>query len=296
MMSDVILQILFNIVLSVFIYILMLKSFSFIYYSIKFFHISHAITITFGAYLTYFVSIQSGLPLWIAISVSVIFGIVLMLLVNQFIYRPLQKQKAESWQMLIASLGLYIVLQNVVSMIWGDSTLSFRTWPVKVGHKFMGAYITDVQIITVVTVAVLLTLSWLFLEKTNIGQRIKAVSSNPELSGLLGIDKNKAVVWSFILGSGLAACAGILIAADTDMTPTMGFNWLLYAMVAMIIGGMGKMRYLFLGSLLLATAQHLSAYYLDSKWMNATAFVILIIFLYFKPYGFSGQRLKKAEI
>lgn len=289
-------QLLISICLEAVVFVLIGFSFKTDYSVLKFFHISHAITLTFGAYLIYFATIQSGLSLWIAIPVSIIFGIVLMLLVNQFVYRPLQKRKAESWHMLIASLGIYVVLQNIISMIWGDSTQSFRTWPVKVGHKFMGAYITDVQIITVVTVAVLLTLSWLFLEKTNIGQQIKAVSSNPELSDLLGISKNKAVVWSFILGSGLAAFAGILIAADTDMTPTMGFNWLLYAMVAMIIGGMGKMRYLFLGSLLLATAQHLSAYYLDSKWMNATAFVILIIFLYFKPYGFSGQRLKKAEI
>lgn len=160
----------------------------------------------------------------------------------------------------------------------------------------MGAYITDVQIITIIASIGLLILSYLFLEKTSIGQKIKAVSSNPELSSILGISKYKAVVWSFVIGSGLAACAGILIAADTDMTPTMGFNWLLYAVVAMIIGGLGKMRYLLLGSLLLATAQHLSAYYLDSKWMNATAFVILIVFLYFKPYGFSGHRIKKAEI
>ena len=126
--------------------------------------------------------------------------------------------------------------------------------------------------------------------------KIKAVSSNSELSNILGISKDKAIVWSFIIGTGLASCAGILIAADTDMTPTMGFNWLLYAVVAMIIGGMGKIHYLLLGSLLLATAQHLSAYYLDSKWMNATAFIILIVFLYFKPYGFSGKPLKKANI
>ncbi len=123
---------------------------------------------------------------------------------------------------------------------------------------------------------VLLFLSWLFLEKTAIGQKIKAVSSNPELSSILGISKSQAVIWSFVLGSGLAACAGILIAADTDMIPTMGFNWLLYAVVAMIIGGLGKMRFMLLGALLLATAQHLSAYFLDSKWMNATAFIILI--------------------
>jgi len=289
-------QIILNIFLSFIFLFLIGHSFKLIYLNLRFFHLSHAITLTFGAYITYFVSIQQNLSLALAVIVSIITGIALMLLVNQFIYTPLQKRKLESWQMLIASLGVYVVLQNVVSMLWGDSTLSFRTWAVKAGHPYMGAYITDVQIITIIASVGLLVLSWLFLEKTSIGQKIKAVSSNPELSGILGISQNKAVVWSFVIGSGLAACAGILIAADTDMTPTMGFNWLLYAVVAMIIGGLGKMRYLLLGSLLLATAQHLSAYYLDSKWMNATAFVILIVFLYFKPYGFSGQRIKKAEI
>jgi branched-subunit amino acid ABC-type transport system permease component len=272
------------------------QSFYLIYNSSKHLHLSHAITLTFGAYFTYFISIQQNLALPFAILISIVSGILIMLFVNHFIYTPLHNKKKERWQILIASLGVYIVLQNLVSMIWDNQILSFRTWAVKAGHPFMGAYITDVQIITIIASIGLLILSYLFLEKTSIGQKIKAVSSNPELSSILGISKYKAVVWSFVIGSGLAACAGILIAADTDMTPTMGFNWLLYAVVAMIIGGLGKMRYLLLGSLLLATAQHLSAYYLDSKWMNATAFVILIVFLYFKPYGFSGHRIKKAEI
>ena len=98
------------------------------------------------------------------------------------------------------------------------------------------------------------------------------------------------------IGSALMACAGILIAADIDMTPTMGFDWLMYGVVAMIIGGMGKMRYMILGALLLATAQQLSAYFLDSKWMNATAYIILVVFLYFRPFGFSGKKLKKTEV
>jgi len=289
-------QIYLNILILAINYFLLAFSFHIIYCTISFFHISHAISLTLGAYFTYFIGIHQGLPLWVAVPVSIAAGILLMLAVNQWIYKPLQKRNLESWQMLVASLGLYVVLQNIISLLWGDSTLSFRTWQVKVGHEFLGAYITDVQIITIVASIVLLLLSWLFLEKTNTGRQIKAVSSNPELSGIFGISKNRAVVWSFILGSGLAACAGILIAADTDMTPTMGFNWLLYAVVAMIIGGMGKMRYLLLGCLLLATAQHLAAYYLDSKWMNATAYIILIAFLYFRPYGFSGKRIKKAAI
>lgn len=277
-------------------YLLLSYSFFVLYSSTRLLYLSHAISIVFGAYISYFISIQEGLSLYIAIPLAIIGTILLMYILNRFLYRQFQSLGVKNWQIMIASLGLYIVLQNIISIIWTDNILSFRTWEVEQGHEFMGAYITDVQIITLVASVLLLVLTWLFLEKTNTGQQIKAVSSNPELSGILGISKNKAITWSFALGSGLAACAGILIAADTDMTPTMGFNWLLYGVVAMIIGGMGKMRYLLLGALLLATAQHLSAYYLDSKWMNATAYIILIIFLYFKPYGFSGKQIKKAEI
>ena len=289
-------QVSINIIISLVLYLVVAVSFQTIYRSVRFFDLSQAFFLALGSYITYLISIQLDLPLLIAVPVSIFFGIALMLLVNHFVYKPLQKRQVESWQMLIASLGIYVVLQNVVSMVWGDNTLSFRTWPVKEGHQVLGAYITDVQIITVVACSGLLVFSWLFLEKTNTGQKIKAVSSNPELAGIVGISRDKAVMWSFVIGSALAACAGILIAADTDMTPTMGFNWLLYGVVAMIIGGMGKMRFLLLGALLLATAQHLAAYYLDSKWMNATAYIILIAFLYFRPYGFSGQPLKKAEI
>lgn len=277
-------------------YLLLSYSFFVLYFSTRLLYLSHAISIILGSYIAYFLSIHEGLSLWIALPISIIVTILLMYILNRFLYRQLQSLGVKNWQIMIASLGLYIVLQNIISIIWTDNILSLRTWEVEQGHEFMGAYITDVQIITIVASVFLLVLTWLFLEKTNIGQQIKAVSSNPELSGILGISKNKAITWSFALGSGLAACAGILIAADTDMTPTMGFNWLLYGVVAMIIGGMGKMRYLFLGALLLATAQHLSAYYLDSKWMNATAYIILIIFLYIKPYGFSGKQIKKAEI
>ena len=285
-----------QIILSTMLYLLIAYSFSSIYSTLCFFHLVHAVSLTLGAYWVYTGVIMWGCSLWIAVPVSIIASVLLMLAVNEWIYKPLQKREVASWQIMIASLGLYVVLQNIVSMVWGDSTLSFRTWEVKVGYEFVGAYITDVQIITIVASIILLALSWLFVEKTNIGKQIKAVSSNSELSMILGMSKNKAIMWSIALGTGLAACAGILIAADTDMTPTMGFNWLLYAVVAMIIGGMGKMRHLLLGALLLATAQHLVAYYLDSKWMNAVAYIILIVFLFFRPSGFSGKQIKKSNL
>lgn len=291
-----VLQVISSIVYALSLYIIIAFPFLDIYLAIRFFHVAHAVSLTLAAYMVYTASVLWGVSLWLAVPLAIAVVILLMLGINQWVYRPLRRQGLESWQMMIASLGLYVVLQNMISMIWGDSTLSFRTWEIKVGHEFMGAYITDVQIITIVSSIVLLFLSHLFMQRTHIGRQIKAVASNPELSRVLGISETKTIAWSVGIGTGLAACAGILIAADIDMTPTMGFNWLLYGVVAMIIGGMGRMRYLLLGALLLATAQHLSAYYIDSKWMNATAYVILIVFLYFRPYGFSGKQLKKAEI
>lgn len=267
-----------------------------IYSVVRFFSLELAAMLTLVGYLVYTMSVLWGVSLWLAIPLAILLLVLVMLAINQWVYRPLRRRGLESWQMMIASLGLYVVLQNLISMIWGDSTLSFRSWEIKVGHEFMGAYITDVQIITIVSSILLLLLAHLFMGYTHVGRQIKAVASNPELSSILGISHTKAIAWSIGIGTGLVACAGILIAADTDMTPTMGFNWLLYGVVAMIISGMGRMRYLIVGSLLLATAQHLSAYFIDAQWMNATAYLILIVFLYFRPYGVSGKQLKKTDI
>ncbi len=284
------------IIVNTLLYCLIAYSFKIIYEASNFFHIAHCAFIVLSSYITWFLFVQLNCPLFVSILLSVIIGVGLVFLIYKSIYKPLLEKSVKSWKILIVSIGVYVVILNLISLIWGDSILSFRTWGIKEGNKLFGIHISDVHIITIISSVSLLILSWLFMEKTNVGLKIKAVSSNPELSSILGISKNNAIVWSFIIGTGLAACAGILIAADTDITPTIGFNWLLYGIVAMIIGGIGKIRYLLFGSLLLATIQFLAAYFLDSKWMNATAYIILIVFLYFKPYGFSGHSLKKAEI
>ena len=290
------LQLIINIFLTFSIYCLLSLSFLTIYHTIKYLLIAHAIIITFGAYLTFLFSIQLGFSLWFAIPLAVV-GVVLISAISEIsLYKPLRKRETSSWKMLIASLGLYVILQNLISLIWGDDTKSIRTWPVKVGHNILDAYITDVQIITIVVSVILFTSTILFLQYTSLGKQIRAVSSNSELSNIFGISSDKVILWSFIIGSALASVAGILIALDTDMTPTMGFHIFLYAIVVMIIAGVGSYKGLIGGALLLATAQHLSIYYIDSKWMDATAYIILILFLIWKPLGFSGKRLKKVEI
>lgn len=289
-------QIVFSIMLTMSIYALITQSYWMTYSTTNFFHLSHAITITFSAYFTFLFYKHIEFSLWLAIPVAIICATIIGMLSEICLYKPLRKRNASSMVLMIASLGLYILLQNFISMIWGDDTKTIRTGGVKVGYEFFGAYIVDIQIITIVVSMSLFIGCALFLKHHKIGRNIRAVSSNPELSNIFGINSNRVIFWTFSIGSILAAVAGILVAFDTDMTPMMGFNLLLYGVVVMIIGGVGSTWGLVGGALLLATAQHLAAYYIGSQWMDAVAYIILILFLIWKPLGFSGKRLKKVEI
>lgn len=289
-------QLFINILFSFALYLIVSQSFSIKYISSKFFDLTHAVIITFVAYFTFSFSQQFDISLLFSIPLAVICVTSIGLLCELCLYKPLRKRNASPMILMIASLGLYTILQNCISMIWGDDTKSIRTGEVKIGHDFLGAYITDIQIVTIIVSLVLFVCCVLFLKHSRLGRNIRAVSSNSELSNIFGINSNKVVLSAFGIGSLLASIAGILVAFDTDMTPTMGFNLLLYGVVAMIIGGVGSNWGLIGGALLLATTQHLAAYYIGSQWMDAVAYVILILFLIWKPLGFSGKRLKKVEI
>ncbi len=288
-------QILINIILSGAIYLLVALSFMLVYYSAKFLNISHAIILTIGAYIS-FTFQQLNISLFLVIPLAIIISISIGIGMEIIVFRNLRKNKNHPYVLLIASIGIYVILQNVISLIWGDETKSIRTGVVKAGNEILGAYITDIQIIIIISCVLLFLCVVALLNRTSFGRQIRAVSSNEELANIFGINSNKIILWAFVIGSGLAAIAGILVAFDTDITPTMGFNLLIYGIVAMIIGGIGSTWGLVAGAFLLATAQHLGAYYIDSKWMDAIAYIILILFLIWKPLGFSGKRLKKIEI
>ncbi|HEX8198573.1 MAG TPA: branched-chain amino acid ABC transporter permease [Pyrinomonadaceae bacterium] len=278
------------------IYLLIAASFSLIYYPAKFFHIAHAVIIASAAYLTFLFAKQLSLSFTLAIIAGIAGAVCIGLLCEILLYSPMRKRNAPALAYLIASIGLYIVLQNCISLYFGDDTKIIRTGEITVGNEIFGAYITNIQIITIfVSIALFITVN-LLLQLTSIGKSIRAVSSNPELCNIYGINSNKIILIAFGIGSALAAVAGILSAMDTNMTPTFGFNLLLYGVVAMIIGGVGSTKGLIAGALLVATAQHLAAYYIDTKWMDAVTYVILILFLIWKPLGFSGKQLRKVEI
>ena len=289
-------QILANILIALSIFLLIANSYSLIYYTTKFFHIAHAVVISSSAYFVFLFANKFSIPFSVSIVFAIVSATLLGILCEVVVYSQMRKRNVPILGYLIASIGLYVVLQNCISLFFGDDPKIINTAEVTVGNQIFGAYITTIQIITVfVSIALFIAVN-LFLYFTSTGKSIRAVSSNPELCNIYGISSNKIILIAFGIGSALAATAGILSAMDTNMTPTYGFNLLLYGLVAMIIGGIGSTRGLLAGSLLVATTQHLSAYYIDTKWMEAVTYIILILFLIWKPLGFSGKRLKKVEV
>jgi branched-chain amino acid transport system permease protein len=289
-------QLLLNALLAGSITILIAVSFSLIYQTTRFFHFAHAVVFTSGAYFTFLFYRLLGLPIVIAIPIAVGLSSLLGCSMEIGIYKNLRKKNTTPMVLLLASLGLYIVLQNTISMGFGDDTKSIRSGVVREGLPVFGARITPIQIVIIIT-SVLLVISVAFwLKKTKMGKAMRAVANDAELALISGIDSDKVILWTFGIGSALAGVAGILVALDVDMTPTMGMNALMMGVVAVIIGGVGSIPGVALGALLLGLAQHLGVWKISSQWQDAIAFVILFVFLLIRPQGFLGRKVKKAEV
>ena len=289
-------QVIINIMISYSSFVLIAMSFCIIYETTKFFHFAHAIVFTAGAYFTFLFNQLFGFNLYTSIVLAMLAACLLGCMVEWFIYKPLHKSNSSSLVLLLASLGIYIVLQNIISMVFGDDTKSIRTWSVREGMDVFGARITPVQIIIIISSIVLVSLVSGYLSFAKTGKAMRTVASDADMAKISGINSDRIILISFAIGSALAGIAGILVSLDVDMTPTMGMNALLMGVVAMIIGGVGNIKGIVLGSLLLAFAQNFGVWYISSQWQDAIAFGILLLFLLFKPEGFMGKKVRRVEV
>jgi len=270
--------------------------FGLVFATTRFFHFAHGAVYTAGAYLALVFVKWLGLPLLPGAAAAVVLCAALGLAMELVLYRPLRRRGATPLVLLLASLGAYIVLQNTISLVFGDQTQTLRSGVVRVGLPVLGARITPVQIWIIAVAVALTVLVWLLVKKTRLGISMRAVANDPELALISGVPADTVILASFVLGSALAGAAGILVAMDVDMTPTMGMNALIMGVVAVIVGGTGSVPGIALGALLLAAAQHFGVWQISSKWQDAIAFVILLVFLLFRPQGFFGRKVRKAEV
>ena len=289
-------QLLLNSLIASSIYILVAVSFSLIYQTNRFFHFAHAVVFTFGAYFTYLFHKMLHLPFYIAIPIAVTFSTIVGCSIELGVYRNLRRKNAPPIVLLLASLGLYIVLQNTISMLFGDETKSLRSGEVQEGLLIFGARITPIQVVIIITSILLVILVAIWLKKSIMGKAMRAVANDPELALISGIDSDRVILYTFAIGSALAGIAGILVSLDVDMTPTMGMNALMMGVVVVIIGGTGSIPGIALGALLLGFAQHFGVWKISSQWQDAIAFIILFVFLLVRPQGFFGKKIKKVEV
>lgn len=289
-------QLILNGIASGAVYGLVALGFGMIFATSRFFHFAHGIVFTAGAYLTFLFKVWFALPLFFSIPIAIGLSTLLGCLIEITVYRPLRHKEASSLILLIASLGIYIILQNIISIFFGDDTKTIRSGIVEEGINIFGARVTPIQINIVLVSLFLLAFCFCFLKYTKIGRAMRAVANDSELAKISGIESDRVILYVFALGSGLAGIAGILVALDVDMTPSMGMNALLMGVVVVIIGGVGSIPGIALGALLLGMAQHLGMWKISSQWQDAIAFIILLGFLLFRPQGFLGRKIKKVSV
>jgi len=281
-------QLLSNGVIAGCIYALIALGFAVIYRTVKFFHFAHGVVYAVGAYLAYTFVISLGVNPIISFFLAAILAGVFGVGIDRLVYKPLRKRKAPNLVFLLASFGVFILIQNLLQLIYGAQILTIRTGPVKEGHHILGAVITDTQILIISVSVVLCVGLWLFVKTTKLGKAMRAVADDPLAASVVGINPERIILAAFAIGSVLAGAAGILISLETNIEPTMGMNAILKGIIASIIGGIGSIPGAMFGGLFLGIAENLGIWKISAGWKDCIAFVILIIFLLLRPGGIMG--------
>ena len=270
-------------------YSLLAIGFALVYNTTKIFHIAAAGIYVFAAYMFWFFVAEVDLPVILASLVAVVLTMVLSLLSEVCIYRPLKKKKASLNVIMIASIGLMTVIINVIAMFFGNET--------KVIDNSILQSLTfgDIIITTPQKYQALIGLSTLtgfvvVLHRTNLGLRLQALSADETLFQTLGYDTKSTRNVVFLVSGMFVAIASCLTVYDIGLDPHIGMTALINAMVAMIIGGVGRFSTCVLGGLSLGILQALTVYQFSSNWQNAVTFLILLVLLFLHPQGIAGYK------
>jgi len=272
------------------IYALVASGFSLIYYICKFVHFAHGAVITLAAYFLFFLFSISGLNFWLSIIFTLFFSVLVGWLINKIVYEKFRKRKANSTIFLIASFALLILLESLILILFGPDIKTISYIKILKGFEFLGAIITPLQIVIVGISIFLLIFLWFFMKKTKIGKAMRAVADNKDVAEIVGISSEKIYSWAFSISSLIAGVAGILVGLEQNLEPMMGGNLMIKGFTSAIIGGIGSVPGAILGSFFLGFAENFGIWFLPSGYKDAIAFIILFIFLLFRPQGILGVK------
>ena len=233
-----------------------------------------------------------GLLIAIPACMALAFGI------EKIAYRPLRR--APRLAPLITAIGVSIILQNLAMLVWGRQYVSFPPILPRGQHEILGAHITDLQIFIVVLSFSLMAGLWLLVERTRLGRAMRATAQSREVAELMGVNVDRVISATFVIGAAIAAIAGVMVSAYYGLAHYyMGFMLGLKAFSAAVLGGIGNIAGAMLGGLLLGVIEALGAGYigditggfLGSHYQDVFAFFVLILVLVFRPSGLLGERV-----
>ncbi len=271
------------------VYAIIALGYSMVYGIAKMLNFAHGDIIMVGAFVTYFAMSSYGLPVIVAIILSIVVCTVLGVVIERLAYKPLRQ--ASSLSVLITAIGVSYFLQNAAMLMCGTDTKIFPTI-LKGSVKLGGLSIPYLTLITIFTCIVIMIVLTLFINKTKTGSAMRACSEDKGASALMGINVNRIISITFAIGSGLAAIAAVLLCATyPSVYPTLGSMPGIKAFTAAVFGGIGSIPGAFLGGLLLGVIENMSRAYISTQLSDAIVFLVLIIVLLIKPTGLLGKKV-----
>ena len=218
---------------------------------------------------------------------------VLGVVIERFAYRPLRD--APRIAPLISALGVSFFLANSMQLLFGATPRNYDTFSLANGALYLrGIDIGNVRvpllrIITIGSAFVLMLMLWFLVNRTRTGKAMRATSFDREAAAMMGIDIDRVIVFTFVLGSALAGAAGVMFALRVPTQVSIGFVAGLKGFTAAVIGGIGSIPGAMAGGLILGFAESYAQGYISTKWSDLIVFSILIAFMIFRPQGLLGR-------
>ncbi len=277
------------------------------YSILRFANFTHGDFLAWGAYLTLtFSAFLGGLlagfgtatPLgpfsfgW-GLPVSVLAGaaltILLTLALDKVLFGQLRRRGADAIIIVMASFGASMALRSLLEFIYTADPV-YLTRELQIARQIgWGMRATPDQLLTIALTGVLVIALHLVVTRTATGRAMRAVSENPSLAGVYGVDVQRVIRVTWVIGAGLACVAGVIWGLLVQIRPYMGFDLLLPLFAATILGGIGSIPGAMLGGLIIGLAEALTVQWIGAEWRAGVAFVVLVLVLLTRPTGLFGR-------
>jgi len=246
---------------------------------------------TVGAYLAFVLNVLLHWPLLAAAVLSSIFLAAILSLADRAVFSPLRNRS--SITLLVASIGLSFVLENVVRLIFGNTARSFDMQLGSV-YEFGVIRANREQAFTAAAALTAMIAVYIILAHTSLGRAMRAVADNPSLAAVRGLDGEQVIRKTWVVTGLLIGASGVLAGIDRAIDPQLGWSYLISVFAAAILGGLGSPLGAVLGAVSIGVAEEMSTLVISPNYREATGFFAITVILLLRPQGILGTaRLRK---